>query len=110
SACWWRGARGARAPRRMPARMTRTARTTTMARNDGGSRTVSSVDAHVIPVGSELLGDRPDTNGPEVARRLAARGFAVAAIHVVRDDVGAARRALSGALEGRGLVVVTGGL
>jgi nicotinamide-nucleotide amidase len=68
------------------------------------------VDAIVFGVGTELLGGRLDTNGPAVARALAARGVAVVRREIVGDDRPAVAARLRAALDEVALVVVTGGL
>lgn len=72
---------------------------------------MASARAAVLTIGTELTaGLRQDTNGREVARRLAEAGYAVGELRSLPDDelrVEAALRALCGAYA---LVVVTGGL
>lgn len=68
------------------------------------------MDARILTVGSELLGDLVDTNGPEVARRLTARGFRVRGLAAVPDDLDLLASELGRALSAGGLVVATGGL
>ncbi len=67
--------------------------------------------AAVIVTGSELLtGAVADTNGPFLARRLAALGVPCRAITAVGDDPAALEAALRLGLRHARLVVVTGGL
>ena len=68
------------------------------------------MDARIVVAGSELLGDRQDTNGPATARRLELAGYRVASLEVVPDDLDVLRRAVAVALESAQLVVVLGGL
>ena len=66
--------------------------------------------AWVLAVGSELLGDKRDLNGPETARRLAARGHEVMGIFALPDRVDEIAATLAVAVAREGLVVVLGGL
>lgn len=67
--------------------------------------------ASVIVTGSELLtGAVADTNGPFLARRLAALGVGCRSITAVGDDTAALETALRRDLPDTRLVVVTGGL
>ncbi len=67
--------------------------------------------AALIAVGDELLaGAHPDSNSPELARRLARLGLAVVRTAIVGDDERAIARAVGEALAEADLVVVTGGL
>ncbi len=67
--------------------------------------------AAVIVVGTELvLGLRPDTNGPEIARFLAAAGYAPRTLFALPDDHTHLAAYLRTAIADHDLVVVTGGL
>lgn len=67
--------------------------------------------AELLSVGAELtVGETADTNAPEIARELTARGVHVRGIHALPDELELVRAALSGALERADLVVATGGL
>ena len=66
--------------------------------------------ARIISVGTELLADKQDTNGPELARALAARGLELRCRYVLADDRDELAECIRRALEERGLVVLSGGL
>lgn len=67
--------------------------------------------AEIVTVGTELLlGQIPDTNGPTIARALAAAGVDVLFETTVGDNETRIAEAIARALERADLVVVTGGL
>jgi nicotinamide-nucleotide amidase len=66
--------------------------------------------AAILAAGSELLGDKVDRNGPEIARRLKARGIAVDRIALLPDDRELLAEEVRRALAPRRLLVVSGGL
>jgi len=67
--------------------------------------------AEVISTGAEfLLGASLDTNGPWLARELAALGFQVDSLRLVGDQERDLEEAFQGALQRHDLVIVTGGL
>ena len=67
--------------------------------------------AVIVVTGSELVrGDRPDLNGPFLARALLAAGLEPARIEVVGDDPGELEAALRDSLASAELVVCSGGL
>ncbi|MBA3476762.1 MAG: CinA family nicotinamide mononucleotide deamidase-related protein, partial [Actinobacteria bacterium] len=67
--------------------------------------------AVIVVTGSELVrGDRPDLNGPFLARSLLAVGLEPARIEVVGDDPGELETALRDALVSADLVACSGGL
>ncbi len=67
--------------------------------------------AVIVVTGSELVrGERPDLNGPFLARSLLALGLEPARIEVVGDDPGELETALQDALASADLVVTSGGL
>ena len=70
----------------------------------------ASPGAWVLAIGTELLGDKRDLNGPETARRLAARGHEVRGVFALPDSVEEIAAALAAAVAREGLVVVLGGL
>jgi len=67
--------------------------------------------AVIVVTGSELVrGERPDLNGPFLARSLLALGLEPARIEVVGDDPGELETALQDALASADLVATSGGL
>ncbi len=67
--------------------------------------------AALIAVGDELLaGAHPDSNSPELARRLARLGITVVRTAIVGDDERAIARAVGEGFAEADLVVITGGL
>ena len=67
--------------------------------------------AVIVVTGSELVrGERPDLNGPFLARALLAAGLEPARIEVVGDDPGELEAALRDALSSADLVACSGGL
>jgi nicotinamide-nucleotide amidase len=67
--------------------------------------------AVVVVTGSELVrGDRPDLNGPFLARSLLSLGLEPARIHIVGDGADELERALREAVADADLVAVSGGL
>ena len=67
--------------------------------------------AFLLSTGDELVrGRTQDTNGPEIARALAAEGVAVVGLAVVGDDDAALEREMLRASEVADLVVLSGGL
>lgn len=69
------------------------------------------VSARIIITGQELVtGHTADVNGPFLAARLTRLGVRCHGIHVVGDDPQTIRRTVTDALEGSGLVLVSGGL
>ena len=65
----------------------------------------------IVVTGSELVrGDRPDLNGPFLARSLLAAGLEPARIEIVGDDPGELETALRDALASADLVACSGGL
>lgn len=66
--------------------------------------------ARIFAVGTELLGDKRDANGPEAARALRSRGVAIAAIEQLPDDRALLGKEIARALETPGLLVLLGGL
>lgn len=67
--------------------------------------------AVVVVTGSELVrGERPDLNGPFLARSLLALGLEPARIEIVGDDPGELETALRDALGSADLVATSGGL
>jgi nicotinamide-nucleotide amidase len=69
-----------------------------------------TLSAAILASGSELVADRADTNGPEIARRLALRGVRVRARGILPDDVAQLTRALLAEMGEGGLVLLVGGL
>jgi nicotinamide-nucleotide amidase len=75
------------------------------------STATGSVQAAIVTVGDELLlGQTVDTNAAWMGRRLASMGIPVARRWTVGDDAGDIRWAVSEAVRGSDLVLVTGGL
>ncbi len=67
--------------------------------------------AVIVVTGSELVrGERPDLNGPFLARSLLALGLEPARIEIVGDDPGELEAALRDALASAHLVATSGGL
>ncbi|TPW20081.1 MAG: molybdopterin molybdotransferase [Elusimicrobia bacterium] len=66
--------------------------------------------AAVLPTGDELGTVLRDSNGPSISALLGRWGAASRALPPARDEEGALRRALEGALAGADLLVVTGGV
>ncbi len=67
--------------------------------------------AAVLVVGTELVyGLRPDTNGPDVARSVAAAGYTPSVIAALPDDRSVIAAHVRDATSAHDLVVVTGGL
>jgi nicotinamide-nucleotide amidase len=65
----------------------------------------------LLSVGSELtVGDTKDTNAPELAHELTARGVRVTGIHALPDDLATVRGAFGAALRRADIVISTGGL
>ncbi len=76
-----------------------------------GSGTAVAPTAVVLTVGTELAeGLRPDTNGPEISRRLASAGYILAAREVLPDDRTLICSRMTSDLAACDLVVITGGL
>ena len=65
----------------------------------------------IVVTGSELVrGERPDLNGPFLARSLLALGLEPARIEIVGDEPGELEAALRDALASADLVACSGGL
>ncbi len=76
-----------------------------------GVGTSAAPTAVVLTVGTELAeGLRPDTNGPEISRRLASAGYVLSAREVLPDDRTLICSRMTSDLAAADLVVITGGL
>ena len=71
---------------------------------------VTPLTARILAVGTELLGDKQDLNGPHLARLLRSRGCRVESITLAGDHRAALASEIRHALRSPGLVVIAGGL